>query len=175
MASDWHLWLAPLTGTHEQRYWLKWETADIGLDSSVSKIPAKVQALLLSNFLCSAPNYWKLILQREKSHKPPLTRQMFQTVPCFILLHIPGWTHRPYGIEIKSFGTEYIIHMKHWPFSKPRLRLGIRLRLARPCGCFDKLCVLCVHAQGFRREDRAWSQTKSRSRGFESQFYKLKV
>ena len=49
------------------------------------------------------------------------------------------------------------------PFLKRRLRLLIRLRLALPHGCFDNLCVLCVRARGFRRENGV----SSRRRGFE--------
>ena len=41
-------------------------------------------------------------------------------------------------------------------FLKPRLRLQIRLRLAWPRGCVDKLCVLCIRVQGFRRVNGAW-------------------
>ena len=41
-----------------------------------------------------------------------------------------------------------------WPFSKPRLRLQIRLRLAWPRSCFDNLCVLyvtCSELKGRKR------------------------
>ena len=42
-----------------------------------------------------------------------------------------------------------------WPFTKPRLLLQIRLRLAWPRGLLNNERVLCVRVQGFGQEDGA--------------------
>ena len=124
---------------------------------------------------------------RQDATKPTYINLVWIASRCFmtgVLVHFPFLikihviffnstlfksTHAYYSPEDATFFERHIQR----PFSKPRLRLWIRLRLAWPRGCFDILRVLCVRAQGFRREDGAWSRIQSRSRGFEKAFTKM--
>ena len=74
---------------------------------------------------------------------------------CWTGCRLPGWFKKK--IVNSQTSTTNLIKA----LSKPQLRLPIRLRLAWPRGCFDTFAHALHKRQGFRREDGAWSRTKT--------------
>ena len=109
------VWLASLTGAPEQRYWQKMETANIGLESSVGRAPARQSGgrgfkFRSSQFFFVHPNLSKNCTQS-------VSLVVYYMICIIIIITDANWTSG--GKYISAMYNGYVLEnfkwkLQHW-------------------------------------------------------------